>query len=180
MRRRTVFLVFLALAAIARAAAGPTGEFSMVAHVDTRDGRRSMPCTIAVTRPIPYEEAAHLRKLLEDGGQQAVLNAIRGGSRGSMSLGGLEYPLDLVIFEPKGSGFRYVVVTTRWIKWEETNEGRDSLDYPFSVAVFESPGTGLGEGQIVTHAALEIDEDGHARAIAHEGRMGVLKDIRRR
>jgi hypothetical protein len=182
MKRAFLFaLAVLAAAPVVLAGtAGPEGEFSMVAHVDTKDGTRSLACTIRVTRPMPYSEAAPLRKLLEHGGQQAVLNAIRGASRGMLSLGGVEYPLDLVIFEPKGRGFRYVVVTARWVRWEETTEGHDSLDYPFSIAVFESPSTGLGDGQICPRAALEIDEEGHAYAAAYEGRVGVLKEVRRR
>jgi hypothetical protein len=175
-------LAFLLLSSLGRiaGAADPAGEFTATARVETRSGTRSTACTIIVNRPIPYEEAAPLRKLLEEGGQQAVRTAILGGSRGQLSLGGITYPLDLVIFEPKGRGFRYVVVTSRPIRWEESELGEPSLDYPFTVLVFEEPQVGLGEGQICPRAALEIDEDGHVRAVAHEGRMGVLKEIRRK
>jgi len=175
-------LAFLLLSGLGAAAdaADPTGEFTATARVETHSGTRSTACTIIINRPIPYEEAAPLRKLLEEGGQQAVRTAILGGSRGKLSLGGIAYPLDLVIFEPKDKGFRYVVVTSRPIRWEESEFGESSLDYPFTVLVFEEPAVGLGEGQIVPRAALEIDEDGHVRAVAHEGRMGVLKEIRRK
>ena len=169
----------LTLAGIA-AAAGPAGEFTAVARVETADGTRSMPCTIAVTRPIPYAEVAPLRNVLEQGGQQAVLAAIRGESRGTLSLGGIEYPLNLVIYEPKGRGFRYVVVASRPIRYEESERQDSSLDYPFTVIVFEEPEVGLGEGQLCPRAALEIDGEGHVRAVAYKERMGVLKDIRRR
>lgn len=180
--RTNVFLAFWvwALAGIAAAAAGPAGEFTAVARVETADGTRSMPCTIMVRRPIPYPEVVPLRNVLEQGGQQALLAAIRGGSRGSLSLGGIEYPLDLVIFEPKGGGFRYVVVTSRPIRWEENDQEPSSLDYPFTVVVFEEPGVGLGEGQICPRAALTIDDEGHVRAVPYAERMGVLKEIRRR
>jgi hypothetical protein len=171
--------ILLSIAALA-GAADPSGEFTATARVETKSGTRSTACTIIVHRPIPYEEAAPLRKILEEGGQQAVRTAILGGARGQLSLGGLAYPLDLVIFEPKGKGFRYVVVTSRPIRWEESELGEPSLDYPFTVMVFEEPAVGLGEGQIVPRAALEIEDDGHVRAVAHEGRMGVLKEIRRK
>ncbi|HET9795421.1 MAG TPA: hypothetical protein VFS34_13290 [Thermoanaerobaculia bacterium] len=178
--KRSSPLVALLLAIAAVAAAGePAGEFTATARVETRNGTRSTACTIIVNRPIPYEEAAPLRKLLEEGGQQAVRAAILGAARGQLSLGGIAYPLDLVIFEPKGNGFRYVVVTSRPIRWEESELGESSLDYPFTVLVFEEPAVGLGEGQICPRAALEIDEDGHVRAVPHEGRMGVLNEIRR-
>jgi len=171
---------FFALSGAAAAATGPAGEFTAVARVETAGGTRSMPCTIIVSRPVPYPEVAPLRNLLEQGGQQAVLAAIRGGSRGTLSLGGIEYPLDLVIFEPKGKGFRYVVVTSRPIRWEESEQGESSLDYPFSVVVFEEPEVGLGEGQVCPRAALAIDDEGHVRAVPYRERMGVLKEIRRR
>jgi hypothetical protein len=164
MKVSVLALVLLSSLGAIAGAAHPEGEFTATARVETKSGTRSTACTIIVNRPIPYEEAAPLRRILEDGGQQAVRTAIMGAAHGQLSLGGIAYPLDLVIFEPKGKGFRYVVVTSRPIRWEESELGEPSLDYPFTVLVFEEPAVGLGEGQIVPRAALQIDEDGHVRA----------------
>ncbi len=54
------------------------GAVDAVARVDGLQGVRSMPMSISVTRAMPREEAMQLRDLLANGGQQALLNAVRG------------------------------------------------------------------------------------------------------
>jgi len=155
-------------------------QFSATAEMTTSQGTRSMPVTLIIARPISAEEALPLRKALESGGQQALLAAIQGGNRGRLSLGSLEYPLDLVVAEPISGGLRYAVVTTRSLRVEEVNESRPSLDYPFAVAVFEVPEFGSGKGELYPRAALSIDADGRVRIERYDERPGLLKDIRRR
>ena len=134
---------------------------------------------VVVTKPMTIEQAQRLKRTLEEGGQHALLSAIRGGSRGRIRLGGYEYPVDLVVVEPIKDGDRYYVVTARPLKYEEVQEGRDSLDHPFTVIVFDVPAWGKGDGHIYTQAALFIDEEGHVRADQYEGRVGTLKDVKR-
>jgi len=154
-------------------------RFTMTAEVTSSQGTRSMPITLIVARPISREEAEPLKKVLESGGQQALLAALRGGNRGRLSLGGLEYPLDLVIAEPYKDGVRYIVVTTRALHVEEINDSQPSLDYPFSVAVFEVPDFGSGHGDLYRRAALAIDEEGRVRIESYDGDPGQLEDIDR-
>ena len=155
-------------------------QFTATAEMTTSQGTRSMPLTVVINRPISAEEALPLRKALESGGQQALLAAIQGGNRGRLSLGSLEYPLDLVVAEPVSGGLRYAVVTTRSLRVEEVNEGRPSLDYPFTVAVFDVPEFGSGQGELYPRAALSIDADGRVRIERYDERPGLLKNIRRR
>jgi len=155
-------------------------QFTATAEMTTSQGTRSMPVTLIIARPISAEEALPLRKALESGGQQTLLAAIQGGNRGRLSLGSLEYPLDLVVAEPVSGGVRYAVVTTRSLRIEEVNESRPSLDYPFAVAVFEVPEFGSGQGELYPRAALSIDADGRVRIERYDERPGLLKDIRRR
>ncbi|HKD19592.1 MAG TPA: hypothetical protein VKG23_17190 [Thermoanaerobaculia bacterium] len=185
MRRAAFHLAFVFLAvavAAAGVAAGParvTGEFSATASVDTNQGTRSMGFNLVVSNPITMEQAQPLKDVLAHGGQQALLNAIRGSARGKIRLGGFEYPVDLVVVEPSGDVTRYYVVTARSLKYEEVNEGRPSLDHPFSVFVVNVPGMGTGDGRIYTQAALSIDEEGHVRADQYDGRPGTLRDVKR-
>lgn len=155
------------------------GEFTATATVDTRQGTRSMGFTLVAPSPVTREEVQPLKAVLENGGQQALLNAIRGSGRGRIKLGGFEYPVDLVVGEPSRDGIRYVVVTARALKHEEVNEGRDSLDYPFSVFVLDVPEYGSGDGSIYTQAALRVDSEGHVQAEQYDGEPGTLKDVRR-
>jgi hypothetical protein len=155
------------------------GEFTATATVDTRQGTRSMGFTLVASSPMTAEEVQPLKAVLEKGGQQALLNAIRGSGRGRIKLGGFEYPVDLVVGEPSRDGIRYVVVTARSLKHEEVNEGRASLDYPFSVFVVDVPEYGTGDGSIYTQAALWVDSEGHVQAEQYDGQPGSLKDVRR-
>ena len=162
--------------------AGPTkkgGEFSAMASVNTTAGTRSMGFNLAVTNPMSMEDTAPLKEILARGGQQALLNTIRGGGRGKIKLGGFEYPVDLVVDEKTKDGDTYYVVTGRSLQYEEVNEGRDSMDHPFSVFVVNVPGFGTGDGRIYTKAALWIDEEGHVRAEQYGGEPGTLKEVKR-
>jgi hypothetical protein len=174
--------VLLLLVAVCVAGAGPVpkkGEFSATARVETYTRTRSMGFTLVVTNAMSMEDTAPLKEILAKGGQQALLNAIRGGGRGKISLGSFEYPVDLVVVEPQSDGVRYYVVTGRSLQYEEVNEGRDSMDHPFSVFVVNVPGFGTGDGRIYTKAALSIDEEGHVRAEQFGGQPGTLKDVKR-
>ena len=156
------------------------GEFSATASIGTPSGTRSMAFDVVVTNPRSLGEMAPLKKVLEDGGQQALVNAIRGSGQGQIKLGALVYPCDLVMVEKIEDGWRYFVVTTRPIKYTESEEdGGASLNYPFAVFGFDSTDFSTGDGVIYTKAALSIDPDGHVQVSQYDGDPGTLSDIRR-
>ena len=170
----------LVLAASAALAAGPRpAEFSATANVETSAGTRSMGFDLVVTNPMTMEQAQPLKEILAKGGQQALLNVIRGSGRGKIRLGGFEYPIDLVVVEPQGDGLRYYVVTGRDSQVRGDVEGRDSLNHPFTVFVVNVPGMGTGDGRIYTQAALSVDDEGHVRADQYDGKPGTLRDVKR-
>ena len=181
MIRRSLVLAAAALVSSSMFAFndGPTGEFTMTAQVETRSGTREMGMTIVVTSPMTLEDAQPLKKILKDRGQRGLLEAIRGGYRGSFRYGALEYPIDLVIAEPIPDGYRFFVVTGRTLDYEEIRQGKASLDNPFTAAVFDVPDFGWGEGELFTKAALTIDDDGKVQAAQYKNRMGSLKDVTR-
>lgn len=155
------------------------GEFTATASVTSNQGTRSMGFDVVVTSPLSFEQAQPLKKVLAEGGQLALMNYIKGAGRGRFRLGGLEYPIDLVVAEKTKDGERYYVVTARALKYEEVQEGRPSLDHPFTVLVFDVPSFGKGQGKIFTKAALFVDDDGHVRAEQYEHDPGILKDVKR-
>jgi hypothetical protein len=181
--KRTAFLLAATLAlASAVFADDPkaTGEFSATASIGTPSGTRSMAFDVVVSNPRGLAEMAPLKKVLEDGGQQALVNAIRGGGQGQIKLGALVYPADLVMVEKIEDGWRYFIVTTRPIKYTEAEEdGGASLNYPFAVFGFDSTDFSTGDGVIYTRAALSIDPDGHVQVSQYDGDPGTLSDVRR-
>ena len=172
------------LACIAPATAapdkGPAGEFTATARVQTPSGSRTMGVQIFVQRPMTVEQAQPLKKVLADGGQQALLAAIQGGNRGHFRFGAMDYPIDLVVAQETRDGFKYVIVTARPLKYEEVNEGRESLEHPFTVVTFEAPSFGSGEGEVYTKAALQVEQDGWVRVYEYGRDPGTLKDVKRK
>ena len=177
-------LTALALCLLAARAAGTDpapagGEFTATATVESKQGTRSMAFSVSVSNPRSPEQVLPLQKVLEEGGQQALLNVIRGGSGGQLKLGALAYPVDLSIAEPVKGGERYLLVLTRPLRIEEVNEGQPSLDFPFTVIAFEVPEFGRGEGKIAVRAALSVEADGHVRVDTYDAPIGKLKDVHR-
>jgi hypothetical protein len=158
----------------------PDGEFSATASIDTPSGTRSMAFDVVVSNPRSLADVAPLKKVLENGGQQALANAIRGGNQGQIKLGALVYPVDLVLAEKIEDGWRYFIVTTRTIQAGESEEGAAvSADYPFAVFGFDATAFDSGDGVIYTRAALSIDPGGHLHVAQYGGQPGTLTDITR-
>jgi len=155
----------------------PGRRFTATAVVTNSMGTRSMPMTLVANRFTSVEQAKHLAEVLEQGGQSALQAALTGRSDGQLVLGALQMPVALVVVEEQGGGFRYLFLTPRAIKVEETTLGEASLDYPFGVAVFEVNSFGDGDGRIHVEAALSIDADGHIEIDDYDGEDGRLEDV---
>ena len=173
-------LFVLTLPTHARQEKKAVGEYAATASIGTASGTRSMAFDVVVSSPRSLAEIQPLKKVLEDGGQQALVNAIRGSGQGQVKLGALVYPIDLVMAEKIEDGWRYLVVTTRPIKYTESEEdGGASLNYPFAVFAWDWTDFGSSDGTIYTRAALSIDPDGHIQVSQYDGDPGTLSDIRR-
>jgi hypothetical protein len=176
----TAALLALLAAGVALADGSPDGEFSATASIETPSGTRTMAFDVVVSNPRSLADVAPLKKILANGGQQALANAIRGGNQGQIRLGALVYPVDLVLAEKIQDGWRYFIVTTRPIRDTEADEnGGASLDYPFAVFGFDATDFDSGDGVIYTRAALSIDPDGHLHVAQYGGQPGTLTDISR-
>ena len=176
---RSLFLIFAALTTFVLpiSADEPGRQFTATAVVDGSQGTRQMPVTLVANRFTSVEEAKQLAQVLEQGGQGALLSALSGRSDGQLQLGALQMPVALVVAEPRGNGYRYLFLTARRIRVEETTLGEKSLDYPFGVAVFEVDGFGDGEGKLHVEAALHIDADGHVEVEDYDGADGTLENV---
>ncbi len=158
----------------------PSGqEFTATAIMDTGEGTRRMPVTLIAQRYTSVDDAARLEQVLANGGQGALLAALRGTSNGRFRLGALEFPVSLVAAEEIRDGHRYYFVTARRIQVEERDNSSESLEYPFGVAIFELGDFGTGEGEIYPTAALHIDPDNGGVVIEeYDGEPGRLIDVK--
>jgi hypothetical protein len=145
----------------------------------TGAGSEEIQVSIAILRPMTVEEALPLRDALKSGGQQAMVRAIQGRAQGMLRLGGLEYPLDLVVEQQQGDTLHIAVVTTRRIDVNETNTGAASLDYPFGLAVFDVDSLGRGEGTVYPKATLEVLSDGGVGVSTFEDRTYSMIRMKR-
>ena len=178
--RRIGLLGFLVSVAALAGDEIPGREFSATFRFLGPQGDRRMSGSIVVDRFTPVEEARKLRAVLENQGQAGLVAAIRGRANGRLRLGALEYALDLVVTKPVDGGFRLIVVTSRPIRLEETQQPSNSLDYPFGVIALTLDGSGRGEGQFYPRAALAINEDGAltVQEFEGEGRVFEVKKVR--
>ena len=158
-------------------AEGPGGSFTATAVISDSMGTRSIPVTLVANRFTSVDEARHLAEVLEQGGQGALQSALTGRSDGQLMLGALQMPVALVVVEEQGRGYRYLFLTPRRIRVEETTFGEESLDYPFGIAVFEVNGFGDGEGRLHVAAALSIDAEGHVEIDDYDSEDGRLENV---
>lgn len=173
----TTLVCAVLLLSIPAVADGPGGSFTATAVMSDSMGTRSMPMTLVANRFTSVEQSKHLGEVLEQGGQGALQAALTGRSDGQMMLGALQMPVALVVVEEQDDGYRYLFLTPRAIKVEETTLGEASLDYPFGVAVFEVDDFGDGGGRLHVEAALSIDADGHIEVDDYDGEDGHLDDV---
>lgn len=177
--RVSAVLMLIAVAGLIQqvSADDPGRQFTATAVVNGSQGTRQMPVTLVANRFTSVEEAKNLAQVLEQGGQGALLSALTGRSDGQLQLGALQMPVALVVAEAQGNGYRYLFLTARRIRVEETTFGEKSLDYPFGVAVFEVDSFGDGEGKLHVEAALSINPDGHVEVEDYDGADGTLENV---
>ena len=165
--------------ALPLAADGPGREFSAEVVGDFQlGGGNRMLVNLVADRFTSVEEAQSLAGLLERGGQQALLSALRGRSDGGIRMGALEMPVALVVVEEQGRDFRYLFLTPRKINFHEKEFGEESLNYPFGIVVFEVDRFGRGEGNLHLAAALSIGADGRVEIEDYNGADGRVERIK--
>jgi len=169
----------LALTARAADDALPGREFSAMFKLKDAQGDRQMGATILLDRFTPLEEALSLKHVLADQGQFGLANTIRGRANGRLRLGMMDYTLDLATFAPTKDGFFVVVVTTRQIRFEESQEGSESLDFPFGIITFSLDGFGRGEGRFYPKSKLLINEDGTLAVQQYAEGEGKVTDVKK-
>lgn len=117
--------------------------------------------TLTITRETPDDKARNYLGILQDGGQTAVLDAIKKEDVGYFSIGGnLSQRVNFVRMTMVDGKIRIFAAFERWMQFAELRGGYRSLDYPFGVIeIFVDPKTGKGDGTYVAAAQVRWRED---------------------
>ena len=95
---------------------------------------RTSPFTLNIKGATPDSEAARLLSILQEAGQDKVLDEIRGRDLGNFALtGGLGRDLNVVRESMVDGKRRIFIAFERWTQFGELRSGYRSLDYPFGV-----------------------------------------------
>jgi hypothetical protein len=110
------------------------------------------------------EERAVLRKALQEGGTEGLLQAIRKTAAGYVRFTNtLRYTLNFAFATETDKGRIIKMVTERPIAIGEELSGSRSLDYLFGVIEFTLNEKGKGEGTITGTAKISLDEKGEIK-----------------
>ncbi len=104
------------------------------------------------------EDGARFVEILDDRGQNALLEAVEGQKVGTFAFTGqLARDVNVARVSEVDGKLRIRAVFARWIGIGELRGGYRSLDYPFSyVELFVDPKTGKGDGTFVSAARVRL------------------------
>lgn len=106
-------------------------------------------------------DAERFLGLLQTGGQDDLLNAIKGEEVGRFSVGTRLGSNVNVVREKEMDGKRHIyIVFERWMQFGELRGGYRSRDYPFTyMELMIDPRTGRGEGTFIAAAQIRWKKD---------------------
>ena len=158
MKRLVLFTLPLLLAI---AAYGQDTTFTGTALIygsglNTRTTTRSF--TLKIKSETSDAEAKRLVGILQDKGQDSLLDEIKKADIGTFSLDGqIGRTINAVRIADMDGKKRIRVVFERWIGFGELRGGYRSVDYPFSyIELLVDPRTGKGEGTFIPAAQIRF------------------------
>jgi hypothetical protein len=96
-------------------------------------------------------------RVLDDGGQDALLREIGSNEFGRFSLNGsIGLPVNAVLIDRDGDETRIRAIFKRWIGFGEIRRGLRSQDYPFSYVEIRVGRDGKGDGTIIPAARVRF------------------------
>lgn len=105
----------------------------------------------------PKDDADNLMKVLDEKGQDGLLDEIDDTDLGRFSINSRIGPVvNLVMMDQIDGKTRVIAIFKRWMYYSEFRAGGRSLDYPFGVVeMYIDPETGKGEGTYIGAAKLD-------------------------
>ena len=126
---------------------------------NTRTVTRTFTLTIDGTTP--DQEAQEFLSILQSGGQDDLLKAIKKQELGRFSVGAnVGIPINVVRESVQNGQRKIFIVFERWTQFAEYRGGYRSLDYPFGVIEMTiDEATGKGEGTYIAAAQIRWKQD---------------------
>jgi hypothetical protein len=124
-------------------------------------GVRTSGFTLTLKSTTPEDQAQRDLEILQSGGQDKLLDAIRDQDLGRFSLTGELGRTINAVREVNVGGMRKIyAVFERWTQFAELRNGYRSLDYPFGyIELTIDPRTGKGTGQYFAAAKIRWKTD---------------------
>jgi hypothetical protein len=157
--KRTIFLISAILLATAVYGQESTFTGTVITYGSGFSTRtRTQTFTLRIKRTTSDSEATRLVGILQERGQDKLLDEIRHNDLGSFSIGGnLGRTINAIRIEDIDGKKRIRAVGERWLGLGELRGGYRSLDYPFSyIELVIDPRTGKGEGSYFGAAQIRF------------------------
>jgi len=124
-------------------------------------GLRTAHFTLTINSQTPNDDAQRFLASLKDGGQDALMNAVKGEDLGRFSLDqGLARTINAVREVNSGGKRKIYAIFERWEHFAEVRGGYRSLDYPFGyLELTIDPATGKGSGRYFAAAKIHWKTD---------------------
>jgi len=185
MSKAVLAILVLAVAATASVEASLQSERFLANAMSVSNVSGTFRIEFTIERWSTEEERAEFLKILAEGGQEALGNAMHeaGADReiGYVRVNArLSYPIAYAHAFPDDEGGRRIVIATdRPISALEAIARTRTLDYSISVAELQLDADGRGEGALMVAAAVAIDPDTRALVLENYGQAPVrLRNVR--
>jgi hypothetical protein len=155
----TILFLSLGLVAPGFASAQPRETYTgTMVGVGGRLGGVTRSFSLTLDGRTPDTEASRAVAILAEGGQDALLDTLRGKRLGRFSLGGqLARDLNFVNETMLPNGERKIVILfERWMNLYELRSGERSTDYPFSYVELILDRSGRGQGTFIPAARIRF------------------------
>ncbi|MEW6128040.1 MAG: hypothetical protein AB1757_13450 [Acidobacteriota bacterium] len=141
--------------AVATSAAKETYTGNLIYFGGTR-GTTTAIFTLTVDSYTPDSEVVGITGALKDGGQDALLKALRKQKRGTLQINsGIGLDINAIWMTTDAEGERQITaLAERWIGVFEARRGSRSLDYPFTYIELFIDTKGKGDGGLIPAAKV--------------------------
>jgi len=122
----------------------------------TYTGVRTGSFTLTLDSFTPNADVERYITVLREGGQNRLLDTIRGNRVGRFSVNqGLGRDIMVAVQSGSGGNTKIYAIFERWTEFAELRSGRRSLDFPFGyIELTINPQTGRGSGQYIAAAQI--------------------------
>lgn len=117
--------------------------------------------TLRINSLTPQQDVDRYMAELKRGGQDALMDAIRGSKRGTVQVGTqLARDANAIWVTDEGEGKKITILFERWLGFGELRRGARSVDYPFTYVEIFIDEKGRGEGTLIPAARVRYKSNG--------------------